>query len=268
MNNTVPIIKPHKSAEYEFKQSKYDVAPRIPFSQIVVGPSGSGKSILLQNMILDIYRNCFERVFIFSASIHVDSVWHPVKEYIEKTLKVNPKKEKVYFDEFHKEDLEEILEQQYKISEYQKKNKFKKLFATLIVVDDFVDAVSFSKHNSMLNALYIRGRHFGVNVVSSTQKFNGLSTIIRVNSRQLYFFKMRNYKEIQTMIEELSALLIKKNFLMDDKNINSAKKTLLEIYELATEDRFSFLFVNLMENDINRVFIIRYDKRILVDDTI
>ena len=79
---------------------------------------------------------------------------------------------------------------------------------------------------------------------------------------------MRNYKEIQTMIEELSAPLIKKNFLMDDKNINSAKKTLLEIYELATEDRFSFLFVNLMESDINRVFMIRYDKRILVDDTI
>ena len=79
---------------------------------------------------------------------------------------------------------------------------------------------------------------------------------------------MRNYKEIQTMIEELSALLIKKNFLMDDKNINSAKKTLLEIYELATEDRFSLLFVNLMESDINRVFMIRYDKRILVDDTI
>ena len=77
----------------------------------------------------------------------------------------------------------------------------------------------------MLNALYIRGRHYGVNIVSSTQKFNGLSTIIRVNSRQLYFFKMRNYKEIQTMVEELSALLIKKNILMDDKNINNAQKT-------------------------------------------
>jgi len=73
--NNIPIIKPHKTAEYDFQQSKYDVAPRIPFSQIVVGPSGSGKSILLQNMILDIYCGCFQRVFIFSASIHVDSVW-------------------------------------------------------------------------------------------------------------------------------------------------------------------------------------------------
>ncbi len=78
-NSNVPIVKPHKTKEYEFKQSKYEVAPRIPFSQIVIGPSGSGKNILLQNMILDIYRDCFSRAFIFSASIHVDSVWHPVK---------------------------------------------------------------------------------------------------------------------------------------------------------------------------------------------
>ena len=87
----------------------------------------------------------------------------------------------------------------------------------------------------MLNALYIRGRHFGFNIISSTQKFNGLSTIILVNSRQLFFVKMRNYKEIP-MIEELSALLVKKNRLMDDKNIHTAKKTLLEIYEKATEE--------------------------------
>ena len=53
MNNddAYPVIKPHKMKEYEFKQSKYEVAPKIPFSQIVVGPSGSGKTILLQNMV-------------------------------------------------------------------------------------------------------------------------------------------------------------------------------------------------------------------------
>ena len=135
----------------------------------------------------------FQSCIHFSASIHVDSVWHPVKDYIEKHLKVDARKEKIYFDEFHKEDLEETLEQQYKISQYQKDQSFKSFFSTLIIVDDFCDDVRFSKHNSMLNASYIRGRHFGVNVISSTQKFNALSTIIRVNSRQLYFFKMKSY---------------------------------------------------------------------------
>ena len=60
-----PIVKPVNVKEYDFKQSKYDVAPRLPFSQIITRPSGSGKGILLQSMILDIYRDVFERIYIF-----------------------------------------------------------------------------------------------------------------------------------------------------------------------------------------------------------
>ena len=63
----------------------------------------------------------------------------------------------------------------------------------------------------------------------------------------------------------MSALLIKKNLLVDDKNMQNAKKTLLEIYEKATEEKYSFLFVNLMESDINNIFKIRFDRKILVD---
>ena len=42
-NNNIPIVEPINVKEYEFKQSKYDIAPRLPFSQIIPGPSGSGK---------------------------------------------------------------------------------------------------------------------------------------------------------------------------------------------------------------------------------
>ena len=76
-------IEPIKLKEYETKQSKYDIAPKIPFRSIILGPSGSGKSILLQNMILNIYRNCFSRIYMFSPSIDVDATWSPVKQYIE-----------------------------------------------------------------------------------------------------------------------------------------------------------------------------------------
>ena len=73
-------IEPIKLKEYETKQSKYDIAPKIPFRSVILGPSGSGKSILLQNMILNIYRNCFSRIYIFSPSIDVDATWSPVKK--------------------------------------------------------------------------------------------------------------------------------------------------------------------------------------------
>jgi predicted AAA+ superfamily ATPase len=88
MSDKVPHIQPIKLKEYETKQSKYDMVPRIPFRSVIWGPSGSGKTILLQNMILDIYKNCFSRIYIFSPSIDVDSTWLPVKKYIEEEMKV------------------------------------------------------------------------------------------------------------------------------------------------------------------------------------
>jgi len=81
-------IEPIKLKEYETKQSKYDIAPKIPFRSIILGPSGSGKTILLQNMILNIYKNCFSRIYIFSPSIDVDSTWLPVKKYIEDEMEL------------------------------------------------------------------------------------------------------------------------------------------------------------------------------------
>jgi DNA replication protein DnaC len=73
-------IEPIRLKEYEVKQSMYDIAPRLPVRAVILGPSGSGKSILIQNMILNIYRNCFTRIYIFSPSIDVDSTWLPVKK--------------------------------------------------------------------------------------------------------------------------------------------------------------------------------------------
>ena len=58
----IPDIKPIKLKEYNIKQSKYDMVGRIPVRQIVLGPSGSGKGIFIQNEILDIYKNLFARI--------------------------------------------------------------------------------------------------------------------------------------------------------------------------------------------------------------
>ena len=54
-----PIVTPVNVKDYGFKQSKHEVAPRLPFSQIIRGPSGSGKGILLQSVILDTYRDVY-----------------------------------------------------------------------------------------------------------------------------------------------------------------------------------------------------------------
>ena len=261
----IPIVKPVNVKEYDFKQSKYEVAPKLPFSQIITGPSGSGKGILLQSMILDIYRGVFERIYIWSPSISVDSNWTPVKKYIQDELKVDLEKEKCLFDDYIPEELDKVIKRQHKVIEYQKKNDHKKLFSILIIVDDFADSKAFSRNSPLLNQLYVRGRHNAINIITATQKFNALSPIIRVNSRQLFFFRLRNYKEIETMVEELSAVLIKKSSVADAKNLAEAKKLMLEVYNIATEEPYSFLFINLMKSDVNEMFYKRFDAKLVMD---
>ena len=208
MNNH-PSIKPIDVKEFTSKQSKYEVVGRLPIRDILLAPSGGGKGVLMSNMILDIYRDCFSRIYIFSPSINVDyQTWEPVKKYISKDLKINTEKEKVYFDEYHSEELEKVIDTQFKLIDHMKKQEYKKLYNILIVVDDFADSPSFTRHSKLLHSLYTRGRHLTISTITSTQVFNALSPIIRKNITQLYVYKLRNYKDITPSNEKLDILSI------------------------------------------------------------
>ena len=56
------------------------------------------------------------------------------------------------------------------------------------------------------------------------------------------------------MVEELSAVMIKKSSVADTKNLAEAKKLMLEVYISATEEPYSFSFINLMKGDVNDMF--------------
>ena len=110
MSDETPTIKPIRIKEFESKQSKYNMVGALPTRAILCGPSGSGKGVLLSNMILDIYKNCFSRIYIFSPSINVDCTWKPVKEYIEKEMKVSEiDDEKFYFHNYDPKALKHII---------------------------------------------------------------------------------------------------------------------------------------------------------------
>jgi len=246
-----PTIKPLSTKKFNAKQSRYAMCAELPMRSIILGPSGSGKSVLLQNMIMDIYMGCFEKIFIISPTIHIDKSWEPVKKYITDTLKMNPDKEHCFMDSYDQQKLDSIVETQEKVADYMKEQKFKSVYQILIVLDDVADNPSLTRHDKLLHALYLRGRHSFISTIVSTQVFTALSPIIRKNITQLYCYRLRNYRDLETILEELAALI--------------DKKTLLEIYQQATKEKHSFLYINLIESDINSMFSIRFDKRILID---
>ena len=252
MTNKVPKIEPIQTKEFSVKQSKYDVVGKLPIRSVILGPSGSGKTVLLQNMILDIYNGCFSRIYIFSPSIDVDQTWNPVKKYISEHMKVDSSKDQIYFDHYDAEALQNIIETQYKITNYLKKQNATKLFQILIIVDDFADDPSFSRHSKILHALYTRGRHNMISTITATQKFSAIHPIIRVNATELYVYRLRNYRDLETFIEEVSAV--------------ADKKTLLDLYHIATDEPFSFLYVKLTSRDKNHMFYKNFDHRLIINE--
>ena len=252
-NNNIPIVKPINIPEYKYKQSKYDMVPRVPFRSIIVASSTGGKSVLIQNLLLNVYRGSFERCYIFSPSIHTDPTFYEVKKYQREVMKVDDTKEDLYFEGFNIADLQKILEQQKKVIEYQKKNKQKELFSICICIDDHSDDPKFIRYSSMLHGLFTRGRHQAVSCILSLQKYSSTAPIVRLNASSLYIFKLKNMTEVNSFIEENSALV--------------DKKTLYEMYQQAVNDApYSFFYINCNSQDINKTFYIRFEKNFSIDD--
>ena len=160
--------------------------------------------------------------------------------------------EPIYFDHYNPEALLRIITTQHKVIEFQKKQNHKKLFSVLVIVDDFADSTEVSRQSKLLHSLYTRGRHNSISTITSTQKYSALAPIIRVNATEMYVYRLRNYKDLEAFVEEVSAV--------------ADKKTILDIYSMATREPYSFLYVNLRATDRNQLFHIRFDKRIEVED--
>ena len=118
----------------------------------------------------------------------------------------------------------------------------------MIVVDDFADDVKFSRNSKLLHSLFTRGRHSQISTIVATQKFNALSPIIKVNASDWYVFRLRNDGDLQAFLHEVSAV--------------APKDVILQMYNLAVDEPYSFLTVKLTSKDKNKIFLIRFDKQL------
>lgn len=246
-------IKPINLKQFTCKQSRHAHVPTVPLRMVLLAPSGAGKTVLLSNLILNIYRGCFERIYIFSPSIDIDSTWEPVRKYQNEMLKVSDKgTEQLYFNHYDPTDLTNIIDTQQKVVKVMKSGGMKRLYSILIVIDDFADDPVFTRQSKLLHSLYTRGRHQSISTICSTQKFAAIHPIIRVNATSMIVYRLRNNKELESFLEEVSGL--------------TGKRELMEIYKTATSDEYGFLYVNLAAKSVKDMFYKNFTSKIeLVD---
>ena len=151
-------------------------------------------------MTLDVYKGCFSLIYIWSPSIEVGSTWKPVKDYIRDHIKPNDR-DMCYFDSYDPAELEQVIKTQQQVTYYQKEQTHQDLYQILIVVDDFADDTNFTRKSQLLHQLYIRGRHYMISTITSTQDYKQMSPIVTNNMTHILIYRLRNYGELEGIVE-------------------------------------------------------------------
>ena len=145
-----------------------------------------------------------------------------------------------------------IIERHKKVNAHLKAKKHKKKgYVVLVLIDDFADQGDKVMHSStnILTSLFVRGRHLGCACWLLTQKLRVVSLICRTNFCWMLIWRLRNSKELITILEELDALV--------------DRKLLNEMYRIATSEKHSFWYINLL-NEQDQMFFKKFEHRFAI----
>ena len=83
--------------------------------------------------------------------------------------------------------------------------------------------------------------------------FRALSKIIRVNATALAAFRLRSEQELLVIVEEIGAVY--------------PKDVIIQLIRHATEEPYSFLYVDLAAKKVEGMFWLRFEKRLVPTST-
>ena len=205
----------------------------IPFRLLVIGRSLlSGKSTVIGNLLLrpfdatdvdgqEMYRNDFEgkNIYIVNPSLHYDDKFAAI-------IKAKAIPDSNIFTSYDEDELTMLYE---RLAErYEDEKASGKVTNKLIVLDDCAFDGSLKAHNNGIVArMFCNGRHIGLSVIVTAQKYSQVATVARENASGLILF-------------ESSAK--QRELISDDHAI--VKKDFDRMYREATKDKHSFLCIN------------------------
>ena len=142
---------------------------------VILGASMSGKTHYM-NELMKKYNGYYDCVFVFSPTAMYNE---EDKEKFNK-LKDHFNKSPEIIDDFTTEDIKELWDEIKNENEERKKKKMEKLRILFIFDDCITNKNLFNVHNStVIDDLFVRGRHDKINIVVLSQIYKALSKCIR-----------------------------------------------------------------------------------------
>lgn len=239
--------------------------PDLPFRGIFQGGSGQGKTNSIVNFV-NYYKSLglFDHIYVIcpTRDLKLISLVEDKNDfYLEPTFQTtqiiqdriadNVKrykkylKDKEFYDSIKHKDPDSLtlteIARLDKMESVPPVAPYKAFPQSVLIVDDSIGSVLFSpsKRNPFVN-FFIRSRHQGCSIILSTQHWGGLNRSLRANATFFVIFKMNDKKQLYQIYLELAHKMDFEQFL--------------EVFHRATEEKYSFLFVDLEKDIVRRNF--------------
>lgn len=203
------------------KCAKDGVMPRYPFSMMLSGSSGSGKTVLAMNILTkkELYGKYFHYIIVFS----------PTAGDFDDTYKCLGLPEENFISKFDGDMLDKIIECRKKLISEHGIPWVAKNSRMLIIMDDCIADRQFLESPDALK-MFALLRHYLVSVIVMIQSYRKLPKALRLNCNAVAVFPALR-AEIDVIKEECCPA-------------NYSKKEFEGVLQYCMSDKHSFFYIN------------------------
>lgn len=175
---------------------KQDIIPKHPFSMLLVGKSGSGKSNCLIWTLNELYKKYFERIVVIGATVKSDEMYDAIDETIDDKDKIS--------DNLVSECRRVLEERQAEVESKGVTNCSR----MLVILEDCTSERKLQASQAFTK-LFVQLRHLGASVICCAHKLRAIPRVCRLNAVALLVFPL-DRSDTKILIEEYCSMYLNK----------------------------------------------------------
>ena len=212
-----------------------------PYRMLIIGPSRSGKTNALLNLIQKDNNNFIDKIYLYAKDLEEPKYQLLVKECENAGIK-NLNDPNAFIE--YSNTMDDVHNN---IDDYNAKRKRK----ILIVFDDMVaDIMTNKKFQASIKELFIRCRKLNTSLVFISQSYFSVPKEVRLNSTHYLIMKIHDRRELQQIAINHSADIDYKDFLKIYKNCTKQPYSFLTIDTTLPADNFMRFRKNFLDSPL------------------
>jgi hypothetical protein len=230
MTYEIKPIDTEKSGIPQRPCQKDQVIPKHPFSMVVSGRSGSGKTCVTMNILT--------RKEMLKGYFHCIIVFSPTAGSTDDTYDILDIPEENYIRDFDGDFLDNLIENRKALIEEKGIKWVGKHSRVLLILDDIIANRSFLNSPGALK-MFTLLRHYHCSIMTLIQSYTKLPRALRINANATIVFPSQQ-NEVEVLLDEVCPAGIK-------------KRDFEKVIDFATEGKHSFLYINRHADRENQI---------------